>query len=399
MSAWHAAAEDALSHPTYVKSLSAMDTREAHTHQYGIYLTKAAARALFGLRQEKGTNEDVEVEVDWVQAGMRCASRAFYYGVGTRNESRITRNIYRPGLIAPDDTGSLLVLSLVGHDGDAAVCRAHVLKAEEEIDGFLDALDLSPAVLPALVGGSQTAPVRSLETVAARLVEGNGEFPSTVEISEAARKLCNIPAASVRRDPDAALMEWVEVEYDLFKLIERRLTGPDAWRDLVEVDDFVHLANSIANRRKSRAGSSLENQLKAVFDTFSLAYTFQARTEGRKRPDFLFPSEGSYHDPDFPTDGLTMLASKTTCKDRWRQVINEADRLRDSWKHLFTLQQGVSANQLREMEGERVRLVAPRGNLKYFAAEMRPMVRTLGYFTELVSSRQERLIRDGHPIP
>ena len=183
------------------------------------------------------------------------------------------------------------------------------------------------------------------------------------------------------------------------KLIERRLTGPDAWRDLVEVDDFVHLANSIANRRKSRAGSSLENQLKAVFDTFSLAYTFQARTEGRKRPDFLFPSEGSYHDPDFPTDGLTMLASKTTCKDRWRQVINEADRLRDSWKYLFTLQQGVSANQLREMEGERVRLVAPRGNLKYFAAEMRPMVRTLGYFTELVSSRQERLIRDGHPIP
>ena len=35
-------------------------------------------------------------------------------------------------------------------------------------------------------------------------------------------------------------------------------------------------------------------------------------------------------------------------KDRWRQVLNEADCIET--KYLFTLQQGISKNQLREMK-------------------------------------------------
>ena len=46
------------------------------------------------------------------------------------------------------------------------------------------------------------------------------------------------------------------------------------------------------------------------------------------------------HILNFDSNKLTMLASKTTCKDRWRQILNEADRIKI--KHLFTLQQGIS---------------------------------------------------------
>ena len=46
------------------------------------------------------------------------------------------------------------------------------------------------------------------------------------------------------------------------------------------------------------------------------------------------------------------LAAKTTCKDRRRQVINEADRLRDKPKFLCTLQQGISPAQMDEMQAE-----------------------------------------------
>ena len=53
-----------------------------------------------------------------------------------------------------------------------------------------------------------------------------------------------------------------------------------------------------------------------------------------------------------------MLAAKTTCKDRWRQILNEAARI--DVKHLLTVQEGVSSPQFREMKEEGVRLVVPK---------------------------------------
>ncbi len=52
-----------------------------------------------------------------------------------------------------------------------------------------------------------------------------------------------------------------------------------------------------------------------------------------------------------------MLAVKTTCKDRWRQILNEADKIHQV--HLFTLREGVSLAQYREMRESGVRLVVP----------------------------------------
>ena len=48
----------------------------------------------------------------------------------------------------------------------------------------------------------------------------------------------------------------------------------------------------------------------------------------------------------FAIDKLCTLAAKTTCKDRWRQILSEADRLRDENKYLCTMQQGISSAQM-----------------------------------------------------
>ena len=66
------------------------------------------------------------------------------------------------------------------------------------------------------------------------------------------------------------------------------------------------------------------------------------------------------HNQAFFIENLCTLAAKTTCKDRWRQVLNEADRLRDRNKYLCTLQQGISSAQMDEMQTERVILVVPK---------------------------------------
>ena len=142
------------------------------------------------------------------------------------------------------------------------------------------------------------------------------------------------------------------------------------------------------NRRKSRAGKSLEHHLAAIFDENSIEYTAQAVTEGNKRPDFIFPSETAYHDFSFPVDRLTTLAAKTTCKDRWRQILNEADRLRNDRKYLCTLQQGISAMQMDEMESEGVTLVVPKAYIQTYPRERQDRIWTLYKFVEYIKETE-----------
>lgn len=107
------------------------------------------------------------------------------------------------------------------------------------------------------------------------------------------------------------------------------------------------------------------------------------------KPDFLFPNAECYHNFQFPAEDLTMLGAKTTCKDRWRQVINEADRI---WtKHLFTLQPGISKNQLKEMADNQVKLVVPQKNISTFPAEYQLSLSDLSSFIQMVRKKQESL--------
>ena len=102
------------------------------------------------------------------------------------------------------------------------------------------------------------------------------------------------------------------------------------------------------------------------------------QSEPGKRPDFLFPSQAAYRDPNFPEARLRMLATKTTCRDRWRQVINEADRI--PVKHLLTLQEGVSEAQFREMAQANVQLVVPEPLIAKFPASIQAHIMTLESF-------------------
>ena len=77
---------------------------------------------------------------------------------------------------------------------------------------------------------------------------------------------------------------------------------------------------------------------------------------------------------------LISLAAKTTCKDRWRQVITEADRLRDKPKYLCTLQQGISPAQMDEMQAENVVLVVPKPYITTYPRDRQDRIWTLSKF-------------------
>ncbi len=82
----------------------------------------------------------------------------------------------------------------------------------------------------------------------------------------------------------------------------------------------------------------------------------------------------------------TMLGVKSTCKDRWRQVLSEAKRIEN--KHLATLEPGISENQTAEMQAHSLQLVVPRSlHGSYSPAQQRWLLDISG-FVNLVRERQ-----------
>ena len=107
-------------------------------------------------------------------------------------------------------------------------------------------------------------------------------------------------------------------------------------------------------------------------------FSHGAESDPGKRPDFIFPSARAYRNPAYSWANLRMLAVKTTCKDRWRQILNEADRI--VVKHLFTLQEGVSVTQFHEMAQSNVRLVVPAPLVAKYPRSVQPSLQTLESF-------------------
>lgn len=214
-------------------------------------------------------------------------------------------------------------------------------------------------------------------------------FPTTARFSAFARKAAG--ELDAVGDPDTVLMRWLEVEELLFYTFERHLIAERLERGFwsqegADVDSFVQFSLSVQNRRKSRAGYSLENHLQVLFEASGLLFERGARTEGKRKPDFLFPGSEAYRNPAFPTERLTLLGSKSSCKDRWRQVLSEGARIPE--KHLVTLEPGISTHQTDEMRQERLQLVLPAGLHSTFQSDQQAWLMTLEQFVDLVISRQ-----------
>jgi len=216
------------------------------------------------------------------------------------------------------------------------------------------------------------------------LVDWRTTFPTGREIFQ--HTVSFLPRAPWSHSMDELLLKRRELEFKIFEKIEQLEVLPNISGGFTSVEEFIKYAHSVSNRRKSRTGTSLELNLEAIFRDERIAFETQAITENRKKTDFLFPSGRAYHDHTFPEIKLHMLASKTCCKDRWRQVLNEANRIVP--KHLFTLQQGVSGNQLQEMEDNNVKLVVPAPYRTSFPKEWRGSLMTLEGFISHVRSQQ-----------
>ena len=209
-------------------------------------------------------------------------------------------------------------------------------------------------------------------------------FPTTREFSAFARD--HVGDLVPHTAPDLAIISLMETEERLFRLLERHIVEQRLGSGFQDVDDFIQFSLSVQNRRKSRAGLAFENHLEHIFAGNQLAFERGAYTENRSRPDFLFPGIREYNDAAFPVEGLSMLGVKSSCKERWRQVLAEANRIED--KHLATLEPGISRFQLEEMRGNSLQLVVPQPLHETFAEDQRNWLYSLSDFIDHIRCQQ-----------
>jgi len=222
-----------------------------------------------------------------------------------------------------------------------------------------------------------------LELLLRRFPKG---FPSTREFSAFARE--TLPDVTSVNHSDAALLHWWDREEVLFRTLERHLVAKrlrDGFGD--DVDAFIAYSMGVHQRRRSRAGLAMEHHVEHVLLENGLRFKRTPTTENKSRPDFLFPGIDEYRSPSFPAERLTMLGVKSTSKERWRQVLTEADRIRQ--KHLFTNEPGISVAQTNEMQSQGLRLVLPAALHGSYKAEQVDWLMSLSEFVSLVRERQE----------
>jgi hypothetical protein len=355
------------------KYLSAVDASPTTSNQHEIGSNKfkailgdpGATKVVFEatflyFKPDEAEPESCEDRVTWYDTRLDKPHRSAEYRLYYRRNP--VTEFFQEGdffLISMQTTGKLLIAIARADSADEYRLR-HLFGMEQPvgrwiIDSSIKESRINLATRQILEAMSVEIEQNASFDTEQLLVKFNKNFPSTKLFSQYARD--TLPyTISAKDDPDGALEAWMEHEEMLFRALERTIVKDKLVSGFSEVDEFISFSLSVQNRRKSRVGHALENHLSAVFDANLLRYERGARTENNSRPDFLFPGSREYHNPAIESPPLRMLGAKTTCKDRWRQVLAEAARIQE--KHLFTLETAISENQLREMNTASLVLVS-----------------------------------------
>lgn len=396
----------------YVKRLAANDTRATRGKQYGPYIPKEFLfRVLPSLSKTTGQNPEAFLEA-CVDSHPDCRTvRAVWYNnkrtgqrvaghIGhnsraaddpsrpTRDEARLTRwGGVKSALIDPDSTGALAIFVFVdaGNGADASSLHVWVTEGEAQAEVVEDVVGpvepgrgvlWQPGDWAADIGAS---PLSSCFLSRDQMPDGwFAKFPKPAEIVRRAVELRPLQD----QGPDNRLLRRRKCEFEIFRSVEQEVELPSVAGPFTSLDDFLTRSKAILQRRKSRAGRSLELHAREIFIEEGFLedrdFSHGKQSDRRLRPDFLFPSQAAYRDPDFPTERLRMLAAKTTLKERWAQVTREADKI--PTKHILTLQEGVSESDFREITGAGIELVVPSPLHTRYPKSVRPHLHTLDSF-------------------
>jgi type II restriction enzyme len=320
------------------------------SHECGFYLPISVWEMYTPHPPVKGRNDKHPVSILW-QDGRTTQSVITWYGA-KKHEYRLTRFGKDFPFLNEDVVGDLLVLIAKSRDE----FLAYVLDFDEDIEDIQSALGVEAFEE---WGAYRDGVPQKVETEDDCLDRKIREFSAA---------LTDFPTGAVFSETTRAILAECMKEYQLFQSVERLVCQNEVSGRLFKgIDDFIKTAASIMNRRKARAGRSFENHVEYLLTHAGIPHKMRPSLGQDGKPDIIIPNEQAYFDATFPKEKLFIVGLKTTCKDRWRQVLNEAPKHKS--KHIVTLQQGISSAQLVEMHTAGVSLVVPKSLHKSFPKE------------------------------
>lgn len=322
----------------------------------------------------------------------------------TRTEYRLYYHL--PGLVDLAEPGDLLVLCREsGTDaingiiagvgtlmeqrleellkiGDEVALRQLVVRTPEaQVQG--DAVEWVDTLAPDL-----TAPVLATAARQHPLFDSAvkaAKLPPTKEMAAAGREIAGVVWRSTL-DADEFVTNGLEAESELFFAIEREVGSRSLHalqgEGLADLDKVLAWALRIQQSRKARRGQSLQHHFGYLLIREGIPHTPQCPTERGETPDFVIPGREQYEDPGFPDARLRMVACKSTVRERWGQIIKEADRIPE--KYLLTVDENLSADLVRSMRQSGLRVFLPMGliDAAYSEAATREMLESVGDLLE-----------------
>jgi len=390
------------------KKLSQVETNPKKSNQHELNATKPIKSRL-GQNRREFITEFLYFEGE--QAGITDSGTLTYYDARENHPIRTEHRIYYNSnevtrlmevddtlflALRPDGTAMFIVasatsvmaerLSWLFGISDHAKLEFDFKDFNSDENSELDFL--SRQILDTLAIEYEDPHADKLDTIIERF---GLKFPKTKEFSDLAR--LSLPEIDARDDPDFALIAWLDHEEAMFRRLEKRIVSERLMKGFTEngeadVDAFIKFSLSVQNRRKSRMGHSLENHISAALNANEILYASQFKTIKGKKPDFVFPSAEAYADEKHPVELLTMLASKSSCKERWSQVLSEAERI--TQKHLLTLDPGIPEATTMIMQNSNLQLVVPTNRHTAYTKAQRGWLISFGDFINLVRDRQER---------
>lgn len=111
---------------------------------------------------------------------------------------------------------------------------------------------------------------------------------------------------------------------------------------------------SISQSRKSRAGKAFEYIIDILLRKLGYPFSDQIVIDGAK-PDYVMPSEEYFREK--PLDSIIFTA-KRTLRERWRQVVTEANK--GYGYYLATIDETITKSQIQQAESHKIFIVVPR---------------------------------------
>jgi hypothetical protein len=145
--------------------------------------------------------------------------------------------------------------------------------------------------------------------------------------------------------------QYLQAENDAGQAIIDRLLRETG---TVRFEDINSFLMSIFQSRKSRAGKAFEYIIRELFSRLSYPFAEQVDVDGAT-PDFIMPSEEVFRDNPL---GSIIFTAKRTLRERWRQVVTEANKGYGFF--LATLDDKVTQSQIDQAAKNKIYIVVPQ---------------------------------------